>query len=56
MPFSPGRTVNSPIPRAIFLIPFTTVSPILLIRIVREGIARRDQNTKNDLPELDWGK
>jgi hypothetical protein len=56
MPFSPGRTVNSPIFRVIFLTISTTVSPMLLIRIVREGIARRDQNTKNDLPELDWGK
>lgn len=33
-----------------------TVSPMLEIKIVKEGTARRDHNTKNALPLFEYGE
>jgi hypothetical protein len=55
IPCSLGRTVKVPIQSVKSRIPFTIVSPILLISIVREGMANKDQKTKNGFPALDTG-
>ena len=51
---SPGRIVSSPTHITRSRIPLTMVPPMLLIRIVNVGIARRDQKTNIGLPALLW--
>jgi hypothetical protein len=54
-PFSLGRIVTVPIQSVKSRIPFTIVSPMLLMRIVSDGMANNDQKTKNGFPALETG-